>query len=81
MMRFFTWIPVSTLALFSAVEPVLPPVPQGWIQGGALGVLALTLWCVFMRVLPAHDRAMARHDEAMAAQRDAFLAKLKQDND
>lgn len=73
-MRFLTWVPISVFAFFSTVEPVLPLIPQGWIQGGALGVLALTLWCVFMKVLP-------RHEEAMAAQRDAFLAKLKQKGD
>lgn len=73
-MRFLTWIPISAFALFSAVEPVLPAIPQEWIQGGAWGTLALTLWCVFMKVLP-------RHEEAMAAQRDAFLAKLKQRDD
>lgn len=73
-MRFLTWVPTSALALFPVVEPVLPTIPQGWIQGGALGVLALTLWCVFMKVLP-------RHEEAMAAQRNAFLAKLGQKDD
>ena len=73
-MRLLTWMPTSAFAFFSAVEPVLPSVPQGWIQGGALGVLALTLWCVFMKVLP-------RHEEAMAAQRDAFLIKLGQKDD
>lgn len=80
-MRFLTWIPISAFAFFSTVEPVLPPIPQGWIQGGALGVLALTLWCVFMKVLPAHNRAIADLTEAMAAQRDAFLAKLRQEDD
>ncbi len=80
-MRFLTWVPSSTFAFFSAVEPVLPPIPQGWIQGGALGVLALTLYCVFMKVLPAHNKAMADLTKAMADQRDAFLTKLGQKDD
>lgn len=73
-MRFLTWIPISAFAFFSAVEPVLPPIPQGWIQGGALGVLGFTLYCVFMKVLPAHNKAIITLT-------DAFLTKLGQKDD
>ncbi len=73
-MRLLTWIPTSTFAFFSAIEPVLPSIPPGWIQGGALGILGVTLWCVFMKVLPAHNKTIITLTEA-------FLDKLGQKDD
>lgn len=65
-------------ALFAAVAtaangaiPALEVAPQ-MLQGGVLAVLSWTIWYVFARVLPAHNKALKD-------QRDAFLEAIKEE--
>jgi len=61
--------------IFAADMPVGMPLASEILQGGALLVLAWTVWWMLTRTFPAHTAALKD-------QRDAFLAYLaRRDND
>jgi len=52
----------------------IPEIAPQVLQGGALAVLAWTIWYVFARVFPAQNKALKE-------QRDAFLGAIKEERE
>ena len=59
-----------SMLLAADVPPDLSPIAPQILQGGALAVLAGTVWYMLARAFPAHTAALKD-------QRDAFLAHLE----
>ena len=64
----------SVVTLASGVAPVSELLAPPLMQGGILAVLSWTIWYVFARVLPAHNKALE-------SQRDAFLGAIKEERE
>ncbi len=73
-MKFLAYGPIFAVSALLASESVVPTIPPVMIQGGALGVLAWTIWYLLSRVFPAQIAAQKE-------QRDAFLAHLEKQHD
>jgi len=74
--KFLAFGPVliaSAVTATNGAVAVLEIAPQ-LLQGGALAVLAWTIWYVFARVFPAQNKALSE-------QRDAFLAAIKEERE
>lgn len=71
MQNFLAYGPVATMsgALIAEALEITPTMPPQVLPGGAMAVLAWTIWYVLARVLP-------RHDATVLALTNAFLAKL-----
>ncbi len=61
---------VAALLTFDAAD-VMPTMAPEMLQGGVLAVLAWTIYYVFVKILPSHERAQKD-------QRDAFLKFLNE---
>lgn len=70
-MRFLAYGPIAAVASLLAIDStdMVPAMAPEMLQGGALAVLAWTIWYVLARVFPAHEKAQRD-------QRDAFLKFL-----
>lgn len=68
-----TIIGVSGMLVGEAASEAFPAASQT-LQGGALAVLAWTVWHLLTKVLPAHQRALEH-------QREDFLKALKEQRD
>lgn len=60
----------SGVSMLLAADTFISPIAPQILQGGALGVLAFTVWYMLAKTFPAHTAALKD-------QRDAFLAHLE----
>ena len=74
-MRFLACTPFISVSMLMAADATTQmPGMSHLLQGGALGVLAWTIWYMLAKAFPAHNKALRD-------QREAFLAVLKEDKE
>lgn len=74
-MRFLAYAPfLGVSMLFAADTSLVTPSMSHVLQGGALGVLAWTIWYMLAKAFPAHNKALRD-------QREDFLKVLKADRE
>jgi len=81
-MRFLAYGPVWAAAVLLAATPmpIIPNIEPRYISGGVLAVLGWTIWYVFVKLLPAQQKAQKEQREAfLKLLRDLNLVKGKDD--